>query len=360
MSVTQPSQTSLSRGEKGRKERSGLVVRGLRPRGFNAFGLTASSLLVFGVAITSMGCAELRARHAARKGNDFFRDGNYPAAVAAYEESEQIFPEFPISALNHGLACRQMMDVGSANEQSQKAADCALAQFKRLKQIAPQDERGQQLYEQTLFDANRYEDLEKMYLAEFQKNPKSMFAVNALIQVYERWGKWDEGFKWQERRVELAPNDPDGHYAIAVLLFSKLLEQGGKGLAAGYDPRPNAVNSSIPPELLQNLKPGEVPPLFTMGDIVGQRRIDMADSGLKHLARALEIRADYAEAMIYTGLLLRQKALGYLNAPETWQSLIQQADEWGKKAAALTAQPAPPSAAPEPQPAASEADKDNK
>lgn len=343
-----------------RKERSGLVVRRLRARGFKALGLTASSLVVFGIAIASTGCAELRGRHAARKGNDFFRDGNYPAAIAAYEESEQIFPEFPISALNHGLACRQMMDVGSANDQSQKAADCALAQFKRLKEIAPQDERGQQLFEQTLFDANRYGDLEKMYLAEFQKNPKSMFAVNALIQVYERWGKWDEGFKWQEKRVELAPNDPDAHYAVAVLLFAKLLEQGGKGHAASYDPRPNAVNSNVPPELLENLKPGEVPPLFAVGDIVGPRRVEMADNGLKHLESALSIRSDYAEAMIYTGLLLRQKALGYLNAPETWQSLLLQADEWGKKAAALTAQAAPPNAAPEPQPAASEADKDNK
>jgi len=230
--------------------------------------LVPLALAVIGL-VASTGCAELRARHTARKGNELFREGNYQAAIAAYEESQQIFPEFPISALNHGLACRQLMDVGAGNEQSQKAADCALAQFKRLKEIAPQDERGGQLYEQTLFDANRYEDLEKMYLAEFEKNPQGLLAVNALIQVYDRWGKWDEGFKWQIKRAELAPNDPDGHYSIGVLIFSRLLEYGGKSHAANYDPRPNAVNASVPPELLADLKPGQVPSLFSVGDIVG-------------------------------------------------------------------------------------------
>lgn len=338
MSVTQPSQIKLSTPGK-------------------LYGL-----VVLGLAVASTGCAELRARHVARKGNDFFREGNYKAAIAAYEESGQIFPGFPTSALNHGLACRQLMDVGAGNEDSQKAADCALAQFKRLKEIAPEDERGGQLYEQTLFDANRYDALEKIYLADFDKNKASLLAVNALIQVYDRWGKWEEGFKWQQKRAEISPNDPDAHYSIGVLLFNRLLELGGKSHAASYDPRPNAVNAAIPPELLANLKPGEVPILFNAGDIAGQRRIDMADLGLKHLARALELRADYGEAMIYTNLLLRQKALAYLGAPETWEALTQQATEWSKKAAALTAQAAPPSAeeAAPAEPADTETNKDAK
>jgi tetratricopeptide (TPR) repeat protein len=354
MSVTQPSQTRLSKQAKPRGKQSQGKASGLsRLRRFAPLGLA-----VFGL-VASTGCAELRARHAARKGNDLFREGNYQAAIAAYEESQQIFPEFPISALNHGLACRQLMDVGAANEQSQKAADCALAQFKRLKEIAPQDERGGQLYEQTLFDANRYEVLEKMYLAEFEKNPKSMLAVNALIQVYDRWGKWDEGFKWQLKRAELAPNDPDGHYSIGVLIFSRLLEFGGKSHAANYDPRPNAVNASVPPELLADLKPGQVPALFNVGDIVGPKRIELADLGLSHLERALEIRADYGEAMIYTGLLLRQKSLAYLGDPVTWESLIQRANQWATKAAAQTAQAVPPSGGAEAaRPAASETHKD--
>lgn len=339
MSVTQPSQHRL-------------------PGPAKILGSKVAGFVVFGLAVASTGCAELRARHAARKGNDFFREGNYAAAIAAYDESQQIFPGLATSALNHGLACRQLMEVGGGNDESQKAADCALQQFKRLQEIAPEDERGAQLYEQTLFDANRYEQLEKMYLADFEKNPQRMFAVNALIQVYERWDKWEEGFKWQLKRVELAPNDPDAHYSIGVLVFNRLLERGGKGHAASYDPRPNAVNTNVPADLLQNLKPGEVPPLFSVTDIVGQKRSELADLGLKHLARALELRSDYSEAMIYMGLLLRQKALAYMHAPDTWQSLIQEANEWSKKAVSLTAHAAPAPAQPsDPQPASGETEK---
>jgi tetratricopeptide (TPR) repeat protein len=284
------------------------------------------------------GCAELRARHEARKGNDLFRDGDYAAAVARYEESQRIFPEFPTSALNHGLACRQMMSVGSDSPESQKAADCALKAFKHLEQIAPKDERGPQLYEQTLFDANRFEELEKMYLAQFEKDPKSMLAVNALIQVYGRWDKWDEGFKWEVKRAELAPNDPDAHYSLGVLLFNRLMEKGGTGLATRFDPRPGAENKFLAEdEAFKDLKPGEVPPFFSVGQIVGARRIEMADLGLKHLARALELRSDYTEAMVFTNLLLRQKALAYLGDAVTWEALMKQADDWGQRAAALTA-----------------------
>jgi tetratricopeptide (TPR) repeat protein len=303
---------------------------------------TAHVLSLVTVVSLLGGCAELRARHEARKGNDLFRDGDYMAAVARYEESQRIFPEFPTSALNHGLACRQMMSVGSDSPESQKAADCALKAFKHLQEIAPQDERGAQLYEQTLFDANRFEELEQMYLAQFQKDPKSLLAVNALVQVYGRWDKWDEGFKWELKRTELAPNDPDAHYSVGVLLFNRLMEKGGTGLATRFDPRPGAENKFLAEdEAFKDLKPGEVPPFFSVGQIVGPRRIEMADLGLKHLARALELRSDYTEAMVFTNLLLRQKALAYLGDAVTWEALMKQADEWGQRAAALTASHVP-------------------
>ncbi len=41
--------------------------------------------------------------------------------------------------------------------------------------------------------------------------------------------------------------------------------------------------------------------------------------------------------MVFTNLLLRQKALAYLGDAVTWEGLMKQADEWGQKAAALTA-----------------------
>lgn len=289
-------------------------------------------LLVIGISPSFIGCAELRGRHEARRGNDLFRDGDYAAAVAAYEESQRIFPEFPTSALNMGLACRQMMSLGGDDPQSVRAADCALEQFKRYQELVPEDERGAQLFEQTLFDANRYEELEKMYLEQFQKNPKDMLAVNALVQVYTRWGKWDKSLEWELKRAELAPDDPDAHYSIGALIFNRLFEKGGGGLATRFDPRPGAVNAWIA-EKYPDLPPGEVPPFFTTNDIVGEKRVQLADLGLKHLERALELRSDYSEAMVIAGLLHRQKALAYLSEPEEWQQSIEKAEEWRKRAA---------------------------
>lgn len=300
----------------------------------------ACTLIACGVSVVLSGCAELRARQEARRGNDLFREGDYAAAVAAYEESQRIFPEFPTSVLNMGLACRQMMTPAADDPKSARAADCALEQFKRYQTLVPDDERGAQLFEQTLFDANRYKQLEKMYLEQFEKDPNSMLAVNALIQVYTRWEKWDKTLEWELKRAELSPNDPDAHYSIGALIFNRLLAKGGGGMATRFDPRPGAVNAWLA-EKYPDVPQGEVPPFFTSNDIVGSKRAELADLGLKHLKRAIELRSDYAEAMVIAGLLHRQKALAYFSEPEKWHESVQKAEEWRKRATALQNQQQP-------------------
>ena len=49
---------------------------------------------------------------------------------------------------------------------------------------------------------------------------------------------------------------------------------------------------------------------------MGAERIRVADLGIKYIDRALAVRPDYREAMGFMSLLYRQKAFGYLNAPE--------------------------------------------
>ena len=56
---------------------------------------------------------------------------------------------------------------------------------------------------------------------------------------------------------------------------------------------------------------------------------------------ALELRANYADAMTYLGLLYRQKSFAYFAQPEQWQAAVDAAESYRQKAMALHAQHQP-------------------
>lgn len=278
------------------------------------------------VAFSSLGCSELRARQVAREGNQLFREGEYAAALQKYRLSEELHPGIPQVVLNRGLTCRQLIIPGSSAPEHQQAVDCALEAFQRLSKLEPSDERGQELYVQTLFDGDRFETLVDMYTKRLEADPKDLEAVNALIQIYSRWEKWQETLKWTARRAELMPQDAEAQYGVGVFIFNLLHEKGGAGPNAKYDPRPEA-------------NPDQAPPAFRPDDIVGAERVRLANLGIDHLERAVKILPTYREAMAYVTLLYRQRAMGQFDTPDAWYESLNQAEEWRKKAAATAPPP---------------------
>jgi tetratricopeptide (TPR) repeat protein len=313
-------------------------------------------LVVLGLA--AAGCSELQARRHARSGNTHYRDGDYAGAVREYEESERYYDGLQVVALNKGLACRQMMLPGSKTPENEKAVDCALQAFTRAKQITPDDARGDQMYVQTLFDADRFDALAKMYEDQLAKNPNDLAAINGLVTVYSRSNDWRLALKWTARRADIESHDAEAQYGVGVLIHNLLFQKGGSDKAS-YDPRPDPnydPKSKKKPEL-------KVPPPFGSEDIAGEERLKLADQGVAYLEKAIAIRPHYKEAMIYINLLFRQKSLGYLEAPVEWQQCIDQAEAWRNKAIALDppapAEPAAPAAEPA-APAADEKAADDK
>lgn len=286
----------------------------------------AKICLLLWLALTLSGCSELRARQLAREGNRHFQDGDYRAAVRSYEASERLHP-LPVVALNKGLACRQLLLPGAKSPENERGIECALAAFKNLKKLNPGDARAEQLYLQTLFDADRFEQLARIFEADLAKSPNDPAAINALVQVYSRWGRWDEALRLTLERAKRRPNDPEARYAAGVFIYNRLFEKGGGPDKSGFDPRPTAEP-----------KPA---PAFTAGDIVGAERARLADEGIAQLEKALELRPNYADAMTYLGLLHRQKSFAYFAQPEQWQAAVDAAESYRQKAMALHAQHQP-------------------
>ena len=213
---------------------------------------------------------------------------------------------------------------------------CALDAFERLKGVAPQDARGEQLYVQTLFDADRFETLAARYREQLKRDPSDLAAINGLIQVTTRWNRPEEALTWYQRKAALLPDDAEAQYAVGVFVWQQLYQRGGGADKAAFDPRPDPA--AAPPTRASRRKgrapspTAKTPPPFAVGDITGSQRATLADIGIKYLERALALRPQYHEAIVYLNLLHRQKAMAYFDQPERWQATIDTAEKWRRQA----------------------------
>ena len=294
------------------------------PIHMHAISASVRRFLILGVSLSAFGCSEFRARQQARQGNRDFREGNYAAAVSAYAAAEQLYP-MPVISFNKGLACRQMMLPGAKSRQNEQAIECALSAFRRLKEQSPSDARADQLYQQTLFDADRFDALAQLYTTQLQRNPADPAALNGLIQIYSNAGRWDDALHWTIERAKQAAHDAEAQYAVGVLIYNHLFEKGGGTEHSTYDPRPQGTQL-------------KVPPANNPGDITGEARVALAEQGIESLRKAVQIRATYTEALTYLGLLYRQESFAYFDRPAQWQAAVDTAEEFRKRATALSAQ----------------------
>jgi tetratricopeptide (TPR) repeat protein len=278
--------------------------------------------------LLASGCTELRGRRRIREGNRLYREGRYQEAVAVYEQAELLVPNFWLLWLNKGLTCRQLMIPGSRQSTNQKATNCALEAFDKLRALRASDQRGEALYVQTLFDGDRFQTLADMYQARLRTNPGDLLAMSGLIQVYTSWNRMDEALQWYQRRATLAANDAEAQYAVGVFIWSQLFQKGGGAEMAAFDPRPD-------PSKPQRKQDEKTPPPPALGDIVGAQRVRLADIGITYLERALKLRPRYPEALVYRSLVERQKAIGLFADPPRYQASIDAAEKWRHQAEAV-------------------------
>jgi hypothetical protein len=172
-----------------------------------------------------------------------------------------------------------------------------------------------------------------MYEAQLKDNPNELSAINSLIAVHSRADHWNDALRWSIKRADIEAKDAEAQYTVGVMLYNRLFQKGGADKGA-FDPRPD-------PNLDPKDQVPKVPPPFAVGDVMGSERIRLADLGVQYMNRALELRPNYGEAMVFMSLLYRQKAFGYFDKPADWEVCFNMAEEWKTKAKQAMATPAP-------------------
>lgn len=290
-------------------------------------GRALALLMVIALAAGSSGCRELRGRKLIQDGTELYKKGKYVEAVALFERAEPLVPEMPLLWLNLGYTCRQLIAQPNApgpvpTLETRRWAACALEAFGKLRQLAPRDPRGEQLYVQTLFDTSDFEALERIFLAQGQaaqaRGGFDLEASTGLQQVYFKQGKWAPALSWARKAADARPGDADAQYRLGAFVWQLLSSRGGGATMSAFDPRPGTAA-------------GAPAPTFAPDDIGGALRIELADEGIRYLERALALRPRHPDAMVYLNLLYRQKSFASFAEPAKWQAAVDRANEWQKR-----------------------------
>ncbi|MGE0394768.1 MAG: tetratricopeptide repeat protein [Vicinamibacterales bacterium] len=217
---------------------------------------------------------------AARKGEPA-NDQLLTDAVAGYQKAaeESTDPKIKKLALEYLVAAYNNPD---------KLNDPGLAEpiLLQMIELDPKDTANLFALAKIYEDSGNYEQAEQMLTKAKESSPNEPSVYMQLAGYYNRQGEFDKTIDALQQRAAKEPNNPEAHYTIATYYWDKAYRD------------------------------------FRLSDADKKK---MVQTGVELVDKALSIKSDYAEAMVYKNLLLRLQA-NLEKDPARQQALLKQAD----------------------------------
>ncbi len=272
------------------------------------FRMSARPLAAVLAVVTACGCDTLRARHRAGEGADYYKAEDYKNALYKYEQARDLDPSIDTVHLNLAFTYMRLFNQSPKSVEGNAYGGLAIREFEEYLKRKPGDADAHNYLVQTFVDTRRYDDAVAYFKPEIERNPPSIEAISTLGQIASKTNRIDDAIKWYEKRVEVNPQDPDGPYSLGVLLWDHL---------------------------------------HNHGDVVGERRIALADHGIAALRHSIEMRPHDQNGWTYVNLLYRERAPGQWDAGARAVDLAE-ADKYLHIALDIKAGKAPPALPPPP------------
>jgi tetratricopeptide (TPR) repeat protein len=243
------------------------------------------------------GCYKVQARVEMKKGNALYANESYKEALDQFQKGLELDPSATFAWRSVGLTALALFHPGDESPQNKEYADIAIKGFQNYLEDYPDDEKVREYLLTTYVNTNRYDEalaaIDKM--AQQQEKPEGKAQLEASkIRVLVQADRLDDAYKLAQ-----AYNGEDK----AELLYTIGVTNWGKSYNATADMDP-------------------------------VQRAHYVDTGLDALNKALTVKPEYFEAMVYYNLLFREKAKLETD-PFKQQDYIAQAQTWVDKAKAL-------------------------
>jgi tetratricopeptide (TPR) repeat protein len=242
------------------------------------------------LALAASSCNRLKARDHLNKGVQSFRNAQFQPAIMHFKEAVRLDPSLLNARLYLATAYAQQYVPGGDSPENKQIATDAIAAF---------------------------EDVLKM---DDGKSSASATALASIAQIYYSMKKFEDAKKYNQRRIEIEPNNPEPYYWIGVLDWAIAF------------PRTQGVRTEH--NISQPNAKGDLPPIpANVRKDLAEKNGPLVDEGLKALNKAIDLKPNDADSMVYLNLMYRQKA-EIDPDDDTRQADLKQAEDWVNKALA--------------------------
>lgn len=243
---------------------------------------TSAWLICIAALLQLPGCggvsSSLQARRELKKGNQNYLAGDYRAAIGHYDQAVERAPTLSRAYLNRAYSQEALFRASASLDERRMLADSAAASFLRYTELAesghadgdkaPKRERVDEHILTLYLDSLQPHKASELLAARLEQHPNDMASLQMLANLAVEQGDLESALRWHRKRVEIAPDEPEGHVALAVMAW-------------------NFSNSNM---------------------VADSLRTPLLDEGVKSAERAIELKPDYFEALVYANLLYREKA----------------------------------------------------
>ncbi len=306
------------------------------------------------LAIPLVDCARVRAQTALREGHKLYKDESFRKAIEEYDIVLENDPNSVEATFYKGSSFHQLFRPGK--EDTNVNLEEAIKNYKLVLAASPSgdDKKYPILKKNTLSalvgiyadDPDRDFDTAMKYATELTSaEPSNLQYLFAMANLYEKFGKVNEAEAAYRKAVEAAPKDPKACGALAGFYNKTLWDDKGVPAPDGMAGRARFDDAVNQLKVCADLDPKDPKGYYTVGtyywdkcyrdpDLDEARKKQFADEGMAFVEKALAIKGDFVEALIYKGLLLREQAKLTKN-PATRNSLLEEAQLLQKRAQEL-------------------------
>jgi tetratricopeptide (TPR) repeat protein len=251
-----------------------------------------AAIAALSLSLFSAGCRKLEARDNLNKGVQAFKGAKYAEAVEFFKTAIELDPEYPTARLYLATAYMSQYIPGAESPENLAFAKNALDNFELVLKDDPQN-------------ATAVESIASLFYLQAQGTPK-------LEDKIERLG---EAEKWYKRLTEVEPSRKEAWYSLGVIAWAKWYPVWMEA----------RTKAGMKPEAPGPLKDRKV------REELNEKYGPMINEGVANLQKALDIDAEYDDAMAYMNLLIRERA-DLADTQAGHDADIDTADMWMQKA----------------------------
>ncbi len=291
------------------------------------------------LSVAIAGCSQvgmLKGKMAFRDANGLYQSQDYRAAAAKYEETLTECRAGAPDCTHPALTAAYFFLANSYDNMYRPARrgeagndellTKAIANYKKSAELetAPNIKRLALDYLVSAYGPDKLNDpsqAEPILLNMIELDPKESSSYFGLANIYEQSGDYERAEQMLVKAREMRPNDP----AVYMQLAGFYNRQGEFGKTM-ESLNARAEHEPTNPEAYYTVGTYYYEKAFRDFTISDAEKAKYVQSGMEAVDKAVQLKPDYHEALVYKGLLLRVQAR-IEKVPARQQALLKEADE---------------------------------